>query len=138
MPYRLWALRLWRVRARVCVVKTHWLNALPPRAVSYVFARLGPNDRAIALDVAGDEGSGVDWTTDPRSWRTKPYCTGSANGQYLGCFQMGDWARGEYGHGPTALDQAWAAFRYRTDPKTGSGWCSGWAATANVCRGAVD
>jgi hypothetical protein len=36
----------------------------------------------------------------------------AANGQYLGLFQMGSWARATYGHGPTALEQARAAYRY--------------------------
>lgn len=34
------------------------------------------------------------------------------NGQYLGLFQMGSYARQQYGHGPTAHDQAVAAHRY--------------------------
>ena len=34
------------------------------------------------------------------------------NGQYLGLFQMGSYARQLYGHGPTAHDQAVAAHRY--------------------------
>jgi hypothetical protein len=36
----------------------------------------------------------------------------AVNGQYLGMFQMGSFARGTYGHGATALDQARAAYRY--------------------------
>jgi hypothetical protein len=34
------------------------------------------------------------------------------NGQYLGLFQMGSYARGLYGHGPTPHDQAIAAHKY--------------------------
>jgi hypothetical protein len=34
------------------------------------------------------------------------------NGQYLGLFQMGSYARELYGHGPTAHDQAVAAHKY--------------------------
>jgi hypothetical protein len=34
------------------------------------------------------------------------------NGQYLGIFQMGDFARSTYGHGETFLAQARAAHRY--------------------------
>ncbi len=34
------------------------------------------------------------------------------NGQYLGLFQMGSYARSRYGHGPDALTQARAAYRY--------------------------
>lgn len=38
--------------------------------------------------------------------------TTAVNGQYLGAFQMGDTERATYGHGPTLLEQARAAFRY--------------------------
>jgi hypothetical protein len=34
------------------------------------------------------------------------------NGQYLGLFQMGSSERRLFGHGPTALEQARAAYRY--------------------------
>jgi hypothetical protein len=34
------------------------------------------------------------------------------NGQYLGLFQMGAWARARYGHGRGARAQSRAAFRY--------------------------
>ncbi len=40
------------------------------------------------------------------------YSTTARNGQYLGLFQMGDYARSTYGHGWTALEQALAAYRY--------------------------
>jgi hypothetical protein len=36
----------------------------------------------------------------------------ATNGQYLGLFQMGDYARGRYGHGPTAIEQAKSAYAY--------------------------
>jgi hypothetical protein len=36
----------------------------------------------------------------------------ATNGQYLGLFQMGDYARGRYGHGPTAIEQAKYAYAY--------------------------
>lgn len=48
------------------------------------------------------------------------YRTDAQNGQYLGLFQMGDWARSNYGHGATALAQARAAFRLFVD--TGRTW----------------
>jgi hypothetical protein len=38
--------------------------------------------------------------------------TNASNGQYLGLFQMGDYARGRYGHGPTAIEQAKSAYAY--------------------------
>lgn len=46
------------------------------------------------------------------------------NGQYLGTFQMGDYARGRYGHAPHAWGQARAAYRYFVD--SGRDW-SPWA-----------
>jgi len=51
------------------------------------------------------------------------------NGQYRGVFQMGSWERRKFGHGPTALAQAWAAWRYfdRTG-RDWSPWSCRWAA----------
>ena len=49
------------------------------------------------------------------------YNTNARNGQYLGLFQMGAWARARFGHGQTARAQARAAYRYWRV----SGW-SGW------------
>src|SRR4051812_5221039 len=46
--------------------------------------------------------------------------TGAVNGQYLGMFQMGDYARSKYGHGSDALTQARAAYAYFRD--SGSSW----------------
>lgn len=46
--------------------------------------------------------------------------TGARNGQYLGLFQMGDYARSRYGHSSTALGQARAAYRYFVD--SGKDW----------------
>lgn len=37
---------------------------------------------------------------------------GARNGQYLGVFQMGESEREKYGHGPTVIEQARAAYRY--------------------------
>lgn len=42
------------------------------------------------------------------------------NGQFLGMFQMGDFARSTYGHGSYALAQARAAYRYFV--ASGSDW----------------
>ena len=36
----------------------------------------------------------------------------AVNGQYLGMFQMGNFARSTYGHGSTPIEQARAAWRY--------------------------
>ena len=50
------------------------------------------------------------------------------NGQYLGLFQMGSDERRLFGHGPNALDQATAAYRYFM--QSGSDWspwsCKPW------------
>jgi hypothetical protein len=50
------------------------------------------------------------------------------NGQYLGMFQMGDYARGQYGHSHTPLGQARAAYAYFVD--SGRDWspweCKPW------------
>lgn len=40
------------------------------------------------------------------------YRTTAQNGQYLGLFQMGSYARSLFGHGATPLAQAKAAYRY--------------------------
>ncbi len=40
------------------------------------------------------------------------YNTRAQNGQFLGLFQMGSWARSRYGHSWTAWGQARAASRY--------------------------
>jgi acetyl-CoA acetyltransferase len=48
----------------------------------------------------------------------------AANGQYLGLFQMGSYARSRYGHSGTAIGQARSAYAYFRD--SGSDW-SPWA-----------
>ena len=48
----------------------------------------------------------------------------ATNGQYLGLFQMGGYARARYGHGASAWTQARAAYRYFVD--SGRDW-SPWA-----------
>lgn len=87
------------------------LASSPPaqltRTVQAVFGRYA----AQALRVADCETGGS-------------YSTRARNGQYLGLFQMGSWERSRYGHGPTVLAQAQAAYRYFT--ATGSDW-SPWA-----------
>lgn len=69
-----------------------------------------------AMRVAGCETGG---TYDPRAH----------NGQYLGIFQMGEYARTKYGHGPSWLVQAAAAYLYFTESGRRWGpWSCGWAA----------
>jgi hypothetical protein len=56
------------------------------------------------------------------------YQTTAQNGQYLGMFQMGTSERRLFGHGPTPLAQARAAYRYFV--RSGSDWspwsCKPW------------
>jgi hypothetical protein len=56
------------------------------------------------------------------------FSTSARNGQYLGLFQMGSFARGLYGHGSSPLSQARAAYRYFVD--SGRDWspwsCKPW------------
>jgi hypothetical protein len=56
------------------------------------------------------------------------FSTHAQNGQYLGLFQMGLFARGQYGHGSSALTQARAAYRYFVE--SGRDWspwtCKPW------------
>jgi hypothetical protein len=46
------------------------------------------------------------------AWCESRHSTTAQNGQYLGLFQMGSYARGLFGHGRTARQQALAAHRY--------------------------
>lgn len=46
------------------------------------------------------------------SWCESRWSIWARNGQYLGLFQMGSYARARYGHSYTAYGQANSAFRY--------------------------
>ncbi len=70
------------------------LETLPPKAAI-----------CDAFDSDCDEAVQVAWCES----RLRPT---ARNGQYLGLFQMGSYARELYGHGPTAHDQAVAAHKY--------------------------
>ncbi len=51
------------------------------------------------------------------------------NGQYLGAFEMGSYARSKYGHGNNIWAQARAAYAYFIDSgRDWSPWSCGWAA----------
>jgi hypothetical protein len=51
------------------------------------------------------------------------------NGQYLGIFQMGSYARARYGHSNTVLGQSRAAYRYFiASGRDWSPWSCRWAA----------
>jgi hypothetical protein len=71
------------------------------QAVRSVFAPDGPAVQRQAVRVAGCESAG-----DPSGRVLRPYAT---NGQYLGLFQLGAWARGRYLRGPWY--SAWANAR---------------------------
>ncbi len=68
-----------------------------------------PLERRKAFDVVSCETGGR-------------YNTTARNGQYLGLWQMGSWARARFGHGSSAMAQTRAAHRYWLE----SGW-RGWA-----------
>lgn len=72
-------------------------------AISYVFG----THAAQAIRVAYCETGGT-------------YSVHAQNGQYLGLFQMGDYARGRYGHAANAWAQAVSAYRYFVD--SGADW----------------
>jgi hypothetical protein len=54
------------------------------------------------------------------SWCESRWDTGATNGQFLGLFQMGTFARSRYGHSGSALGQAQAAYQYFVD--SGRDW----------------
>lgn len=72
-----------------------------PCIIRYVFGSSGDDAVTVARCESG---------FDPRA----------ANGQYLGIFQMGSSERATYGHGPDALSQSRAAYRYFR--ASGSDW----------------
>jgi hypothetical protein len=91
IAYRRWVNRLWARRAGfVCNVARQTSD--PVRAIYAVWGLRAPE--AI------------------RVFRCESHLyVGARNGQYLGIAQMGLYARGRYGHGHTALEQARAAYR---------------------------
>lgn len=72
-----------------------WLRRLsnPEAAIEHVFGEYAWQAKAVA-------------------WCESRMSVWASNGQYLGLFQMGEFARERYGHGFSALAQARAAFRY--------------------------
>jgi hypothetical protein len=90
--YRRWVLRLWTERAATCrLLLLETRN--PSVAIRVVFGEYAGQALAVASCESGH-----------RTW--------AQNGQYLGMFQMGDYARSTFGHSDTALGQAQAAYRY--------------------------
>ena len=63
------------------------------------------------------------------AWCESRLDTNAQNGQYLGLFQMGSSARRIFGHGPTAHEQAIAAYKYFVESgRDWSPWTCRWAA----------
>ena len=93
-PYRAWVLRRWRQRLELCQALEAKLRD-PVQAILAVFGSRGWE----AVEVARCETGGT-------------FSVYARNGQYLGLFQMGEFARSRYGHGWTALAQARSAYRY--------------------------
>ena len=63
------------------------------------------------------------------AWCESGHQTTARNGQYLGLFQMGDYARQVAGHGDTAYQQARAAYRFFVlSGRDWSPWSCRWAA----------
>jgi hypothetical protein len=105
--YDHWRLHKWWKRKTEYCKLLHQLNRDPRLAIRYVFGSRAEE----ALRVSGCETGHTYWV-------------GSQNGQYLGIFQMGTSERARFGHGPTALEQAFAAYAYFND--SGRDW-SPWA-----------
>lgn len=98
--YRAWVLRRWRGRLELCAAMERKL-ADPVQAILAVFGAHGSEAVAVARCETGGT-----------------FSVTASNGQYLGLFQMGSYARARYGHGYTPLAQARAAHRYFVD----AGW----------------
>ncbi len=101
-----------RIHARAAQRRSRRLATASPRdAICGVFGRYCRQALAVA-------------------WCESGHQTTARNGQYLGLFQMGDWARAYAGHGDTAYEQAVAA--YELFVQTGrdwSPWSCRWAAS---------
>ena len=64
------------------------------------------------------------------AWCESRLSTRAQNGQYLGLFQMGSYARRLFGHGPSAHEQAQAAHRYFIrSGRDWSPWSCRWVAS---------
>jgi hypothetical protein len=96
--YLRWVAGKWRKESRGVLQELRSINRNPQRAICHVFG----DYCGQALRVSSCETGGT-------------YHVGAQNGQYLGLFQMGNYARSRYGHGTTALEQARAAYGYFRD-----------------------
>jgi len=108
-PHARYLVRVWIHRAYAARIKTaRWKAAQrrklrwdPMVAINTVFGSYASQAHRVSSCESGHSPSAV-------------------NGQYLGMFQMGDYARSRYGHGPDPLTQARAAYHYFVD--SGRDW----------------
>lgn len=98
-PYLRWINKLWSRRADHLYKRYNQLNNNPKLAICYFFK----SNCAKALSVA---------------WCESKYHRYARNGQYMGIWQMGNFARDTYGHGDTPLEQTYYAYQYYKD----EGW----------------
>lgn len=90
-------------------------------AISLTWCGKGPLIRGEARCYRGRQATRVArCEASARYWHTRPQ--EAVNGQYKGMFQMGGWARGRYGHGPSVWHQARAAYRNWRE----NGWQNQW------------
>lgn len=92
--YLKWLSQLWAGRAHKAFKKHAQLQD-PVAAICHIFGRYCSQALAVSRCESGQSHS-----------------VRAQNGQYLGMFQMGNYARSAYGHGYTPLEQAYAAYRY--------------------------
>jgi hypothetical protein len=102
--------KLIRARAELRLAR-RLSHATPKVAICEVFGRYCHQALAVAWCESGHE-------------------TTARNGQYLGLFQMGTYARQIAGHGDSAYEQARAAYRFFTlSGRDWSPWSCRWAAS---------
>ena len=93
----------WHIELRRSYQQKLYRTLSPIAAISYVFGVYASQ----AISVARCESGGT-------------FSVYASNGQYLGFFQMGDYARAKYGHSTIPYYQARAAYAYFKD--SGSDW----------------
>ncbi len=83
-------------------------------AIATATAKAGTNTNSVRRAICGVFGPYCQQALHV-SWCESRWSTSASNGQYLGLFQMGSYARARYGHGNDPWTQAAAAFRYFAD-----------------------
>ena len=69
--------------------------------IEVVFGPYASQAKAVSACESGDKDGDL-----------SPHVVHATNGQYLGMFQMGSFARSAFGHGNTPMAQVKAAYRY--------------------------